>query len=244
MNPKETRTLESLNIKIYADGADKKEILDLYKNPFIAGFTTNPSLMKKAGVKDYTSFAKEILTEIKDRDISFELFADDFENMKKQAMIINSWGKNVYVKIPVMNSKGEPTYKLISELSGEGVKLNITAIYTKEQTRDVVLALRESTPAVISVFAGRLADVGTDPVPCIIASATLVSMRANTELLWASTREVYNIYQANDLGCHIITAPKDVLNKLGGIGKISPMQQSLETVKTFLEDAKNVGFSL
>lgn len=244
MNPKETRTLESLNIKIYADGADKKEILDLYKNPFISGFTTNPSLMKKAGVKDYTSFAKEILSEIKDRDISFELFADDFENMKKQAMIINSWGKNVYVKIPVMNSKGEPTYKLISVLSGEGVKLNITAIYTKEQTRDVVLALRESTPAVISVFAGRLADVGTDPVSCIIASATLVSMRANTELLWASTREVYNIYQANDLGCHIITAPKDVLNKLGGIGKISPMQQSLDTVKTFLEDAKNAGFSL
>ncbi len=244
MNPKETRTLETLNIKIYADGADKKEILDLYKNPFISGFTTNPSLMKKAGVKDYTSFAKEILTEIKDRDISFELFADDFENMKRQALIINSWGKNVYVKIPVMNSKGEPTYKLISELSGEGVKLNITAIYTKEQTRDVVLALRDSTPAVISVFAGRLADVGTDPVPCIIASSTLVSMRENTELLWASTREVYNIYQANDLGCHIITAPKDVLNKLGGIGKTSPMQQSLDTVKTFLEDAKNAGFNL
>jgi transaldolase len=244
MNPKETRTLETLNIKIYADGADKKEILDLYKNPFISGFTTNPSLMKKAGVKDYTSFAKEILTEIKDRDISFELFADDFENMKRQALLINSWGKNVYVKIPVMNSKGEPTYKLISELSGEGVKLNITAIYTKEQTRDVVLALRDSTPAVISVFAGRLADVGTDPVPCIIASSTLVSMRENTELLWASTREVYNIYQANDLGCHIITAPKDVLNKLGGIGKTSPMQQSLDTVKTFLEDAKNAGFNL
>jgi transaldolase len=244
MNPKETRTLETLNIKIYADGADKKEILDLYKNPFISGFTTNPSLMKKAGVKDYTSFAKEILSEIKERDISFELFADDFENMKKQAMIINSWGKNVYVKIPVMNSKGEPTYKLISELSGEGVKLNITAIYTKEQTRDVVLALRDSTPAVISVFAGRLADVGTDPVPCIIASSALVAMRANTELLWASTREVYNIYQANDLGCHIITAPKDVLNKLGGIGKISPMQQSLDTVKTFLEDAKNAGFNI
>jgi transaldolase len=244
MNPKETRTLETLNIKIYADGADKKEILDLYKNPFISGFTTNPSLMKKAGVKDYTSFAKEILSEIKDRDISFELFADDFENMKKQAMIIHSWGKNVYVKIPVMNSKGEPTYKLISELSGEGVKLNITAIYTKEQTRDVVLALRDSTPAVISVFAGRLADVGTDPVPCIIASSALVTMRANTELLWASTREVYNIYQANDLGCHIITAPKDVLNKLGGIGKISPMQQSLDTVKTFLEDARNAGFNL
>lgn len=244
MHLTETRSLESLNIKIYADGADKKEILELYKNPFISGFTTNPSLMKKAGVADYTGFAKEILSEIKDRDISFELFADDFENMKQQAKIIHSWGKNVYVKIPVMNSKGEPTYKLITELSAEGVKLNITAVYTKEQTRDIVLALRESSPAVISVFAGRLADVGTDPIPCISASSALVSMRPNTELLWASTREVYNIYQANDLGCHIITAPKDVLNKLQGIGKITPQQQSLETVKTFLEDAKNAGFKI
>jgi transaldolase len=244
MSLKETRTLDSLNIKIYADGADKKEILELYRNPKVSGFTTNPSLMKKAGVSDYTGFAKEVLSEIQDRDISFEIFADDFDGMRKQAKIISSWGKNVYVKIPVMNSKGDPTYPVISDLSKDGVKLNITAVYTKEQTRDTVLALKEKTPAVISVFAGRMADVGTDPVPCIIASSTLVSMRENTELLWASTREVYNIYQANDLGCHIITVPKDVLNKLNGIGSTTPLQQSLDTVKIFLEDAKQAGYTL
>lgn len=241
---KYTRAIDSLKIKIYADGADKKEILDLYKNPFIKGFTTNPSLMKKAGITDYVGFAKEILSDIRDRDISFELFADDYENMKRQAKLIASWGKNVYVKIPVMNSKGENTYKLISELSGDGIKLNITAVYTIEQTRDIVLSLKEKTPAVISVFAGRMADVGTDPVPCIVASSALCSMRENTELLWASTREVYNIYQANDLGCQIITVPKDVLNKLPGIGKTSPEEQSLATVKAFLDDATNAGYTL
>ena len=238
------RNIESLSIKIYADGADKKDILELYKNPYIKGFTTNPSLMKKAGITNYESFAKEILSEIHDRDISFEIFADDIDGMRRQAKLISAWGKNVYVKIPVMNSKGEPTYSLISDLSKDGVKLNITAVYTIDQTRDIVLSLKESTPAVISVFAGRMADVGNDPIPCITASSALVSMRENTELLWASTREVYNIYQANDLGCQIITVPRDVLNKLSGVGKVTPLQQSLDTVKIFLEDAQKAGYSL
>lgn len=241
---KYTRTLNNLQIKIYADGANKQEILDLYKNPFVKGFTTNPSLMKKAGITNYTSFAKDILSEIRDRDISFELFADDFNEMKRQAKIIASWGSNVYVKIPVMNSKGENTYRLISELSSEGIKLNITAVYTIEQTRDIILSLKEKTPAVISIFAGRLADVGTDPLPCITASAALCSIRENTELLWASTREIYNIYQANDLGCQIITVPKDILLKISGIGKVSPEEQSLDTVKIFLQDATAAGFTL
>lgn len=241
---KYTRTLETLKIKIYADGADKKEILELLGNPFVSGFTTNPSLMKKAGITDYIGFAKEILSEIRDRDISFELFADDFENMRRQARMIASWGKNVYVKVPVMNSKGENTYQLLSELSGEGIKLNITAVYTIDQTRDIILSLKSNTPAVISVFAGRMADVGTDPIPCITASAALCSMRENTDLLWASTREVYNIYQANDLGCQIITVPRDVLNKLSAIGKVTPEEQSLATVKTFLQDATQAGYIL
>jgi transaldolase len=238
------KLIKDLKIKIYADGANKEDILKLYANPLIKGFTTNPSLMKKAGVVDYTKFALDVLTEIKDRDISFEVFSDHLDGMVEQGLKIGSWGKNVYVKIPVMNSKGEYTYPAISKLSENGIKLNITAVYTVEQVRDIVFSLKSNTPAVISVFAGRMADVGIDPNPCILASSYIVKMRDNTELLWASTRELWNIYQAEELGCHIITAPNDVLQKLKNVGTKTPNELTRETVNTFLKDATEVGYSI
>jgi transaldolase len=237
------KKVTDLKIKIYSDGADKNDILELNKNPLIKGFTTNPTLMSKAGVKDYKSFAKEVLSEIKDKDISFEVFADDLVEMEKQALEIASWGKNVYVKIPVINTKGEFTGKLLSSLSDKGVKLNITAIYTQIQVRDVLLHLQKDTPAVISVFCGRMADSGINPIPIIQASKALCEMRPNTELLWASTREVWNVFEADSLGCEIITAPKDVITKLSKVGKTAS-ELTLETVKTFLEDSKKAGFTI
>ncbi len=237
------KKVTDLKIKIYSDGADKNDILELNKNPLIKGFTTNPTLMSKAGVKDYKSFAKEVLAEIKDKDISFEVFADELVEMEKQALEIASWGKNVYVKIPVINTKGEFTGSLLSSLSDKGVKLNITAIYTQSQVRDVVLSLRKDTPAVISVFCGRMADSGINPVPVIQASKALCDMRPNTELLWASTREVWNVFEADSLGCEIITAPRDVISKLAKVGKTAE-ELTLETVKTFLEDSTKAGFTI
>ena len=238
------RRIEDLEIKIYADGANKKDILELYKNPLIKGFTTNPTLVKKAAVTNYSEFALDLLGEVSDRDISFEVFADDLPGMEAQGIKIGSWAKNVYVKIPVMNTKGEHTYPVISALSERGIKLNITAVYTAAQIRDIVLALKKDTPAVISVFAGRMADVGIDPMPCVIAGAHLVNLRPNTELLWASTRELWNIYQANDAGCKIITVPNDVLKKLSNVGKKNEEDLTRDTVITFLEDATSAGFQL
>jgi len=235
------RKVSDLKIKLYADGANKEDMLEQYKNPLVKGFTTNPTLMRKAGIVDYVGFAKEILSLIPDRDISFEVFADEFQEMERQALEISSWGKNVFVKIPVVNTRGEFTGPLLSNLSQKGVKLNVTALYTAAQVRDVVLSLKGETPAVLSVFAGRMADSGTDPIPCIIASVELCKLRPNTSLLWASTREVWNVFQANDLGCEIITAPKDIIQKLSKLGQ-TPEEQTLETVKIFYQDALQAGY--
>ncbi len=235
------RKVSDLKIKLYADGANKEDMLEQYKNPLVRGFTTNPTLMRKAGIVDYVGFAREILSLIPDRDISFEVFADEFHEMERQALEISSWGKNVFVKIPVINTKGEFTGPLLSNLSQKGVKLNVTALYTAAQVRDVVLALKGETPAVLSVFAGRMADSGTDPIPCITASVELCKLRPNTSLLWASTREVWNVFQANDLGCEIITAPKDIIQKLSKLGQ-TPEEQTLETVKIFYQDALQAGY--
>jgi transaldolase len=237
------RKLSDLAIKVYADGANKEDILEQYKNPIVKGFTTNPSLMKKAGITDYVAFAKDLLQSVPDRDISFEVFADDLDEMERQALEIGSWGKNVFVKIPVINTAGVFTGPILSRLSERGIQLNITALYTATQIRDVVLALKKDTPAVLSVFAGRMADAGTDPLPCVSAGVPLCNLRPNTGLLWASTREVWNVFQANDLGCEIITAPKDVIQKLGKLGQ-TPEEQTLETVKTFYEDASKAGFQI
>lgn len=232
-----------LKIQIFADGADKQDILELYKNPLIKGFTTNPTLMKKAGITDYKAFALDILKEIKDRGISFEVFADDFDNMKRQALEINSWGENVYVKIPVTNTKKEFSGQLISELSEQGVKLNITAILTLAQVRDVVTALRGTAPAIVSVFAGRIADTGVDPVPEMRAALAICRMRKNTELLWASSRELFNIIEADRMGCDIITVTRDFIGKLANLNKDLD-EYSLETVKMFYEDATRAGFQI
>lgn len=232
-----------LKIRIFADGANKKEILELNQNPFVKGFTTNPSLMKKAGITDYLSFSKEVLSEIKDKPFSLEVFADDLSEMERQAKIIASLGDNVYVKIPVMNTKKESTAQLVSSLSSAGIKINITAVFTVQQSLEMVSALKNDTPAFLSVFAGRLADTGIDPVPLVAGSVGAASMKKNVEVLWASTREVWNIYQAEALGCGCITAPGDVIKKLSQDYK-SAYDQSHETVLTFFRDSTDAGFSL
>lgn len=235
--------VSDLKVQIYADGADKKDMLELYKNPLVKGFTTNPSLMKKAGVSDYKTFALELLKEIPDRGISFEVFADELSEMEKQALEINSWGKNVYVKIPVTNTKKQSTAPIISNLSAKGVKLNITAIFTLDQVRDIVLALKGEAPAIISVFAGRIADTGRNPIPIMKACSSICKLRKNSELLWASTRELYNIFEADESGCDIITVTPDVIKKLNLVGK-GMDEYSLETVKMFYDDATKAGFKI
>ena len=232
------------NVKIYADGADKNSLLELSKNPIISGFTTNPTLMKKAGIQDYKSFALEILSEIKDRPISFEVFSDEFDDMKRQALDIASWGNNVYVKIPITNTKGESSIPLVTELSHSGVKLNVTAIFTLNQVTDAVNALKNGAPSVVSVFAGRIADAGVNPVKVMQESLALCKdADSNIELLWASPRELYNIIEADNVGCHIITVSHDILAKLHLLGK-NLEEFSLETVKMFYNDAKKAGYSL
>lgn len=231
-------------IKVYSDGADKASMLEMAKNPVIQGLTTNPSLMKKAGISDYKSFCLDILTHIKDKPLSFEVFTDSLTEMAKQAMEIKTWGENVYVKIPIMNSEGQSTIELVRELSHKGVKLNVTAIFTMEQIVDTVMAVKGGAPSIVSVFAGRLADSGRDPMPIMIAASELCrTVDKNIELLWASTREVHNIVQAELAGCHIITVPPDIIKKMSGINK-DPYQLSLETVKTFKADAEAAGFKL
>ncbi len=235
--------IADLKIKLFADGADKTAMLDLYRNPSIRGFTTNPTLMRKAGITDYEAFARDILTEIRDRPISLEVFADEFDEMERQARLIASWGSNVYVKIPVTNTRREPALDLIHRLSHAGIRLNITALLTLDQVRDVAAALAGGSPCCVSVFAGRIADTGRDPVPLMAAAVELVSIHPGMELIWASPRELLNIFQADSIGCHIITATPDVLQKLSLVGK-NLHEYSLDTVKMFHADALKSGFKV
>ena len=231
-------------IKNFSDGAEKDSLLKMNQNPLVSGMTTNPSLMKKAGISDYREFCKDILTHIKEKPISFEVFADDFVTMEKQAREIATWGKNIYVKIPIQNSKGESAIPLVKTLTQIGIKLNVTAIYTVEQVVEACQALRNGAPSIVSVFAGRAADLGHDPVPTLTAAAQVCAEYGDQiECLWASTREVYNILQAEQCGCKIITVPFDVLAKLEGSFK-SLADLSLDTVLTFKKDSEAAGFKL
>jgi transaldolase len=232
-----------MKIKVFADGAKLDDMLAAYKSKKVQGFTTNPTLMRQAGITDYEAFAKSVLAEIKDMPISFEVFADDFPTMEAQARRISDWGPNVYVKIPVTNTKGEAATPLIKKLSQAGVKLNITAIMTLDQIRDVVKAASPHTEVVISVFAGRIADTGIDPIPLMQQALEICQSRPKAELLWASPREVLNIYQAENVGCHIITVTPDLIKKLALKDK-DLGQYSLETVAMFYNDATLAGFSL
>lgn len=230
-------------IKLFADGADKASIIEMNNNPNIYGFTTNPTLMRKAGVNDYTSFALDILKFVRKKPISFEVFADDFSEMEKQALKIADWGGNVYVKIPVMNTKMEPSYDLIRKLSSKGVKLNITAMMTLEQVKKVAKAVEQSPSCFVSVFAGRIADTGIDPIPVMQEALELLKNSPNAELLWASPREVLNVYQAEVIGCHIITATNDILKKLNLKGK-NLTHYSQETVQMFFNDAQAARYEI
>ena len=237
-------SLEDLRVKIFSDGADLESMLALSKLSYIAGFTTNPTLMRKAGVTDYEQFAREILAAIPDRPISFEVTSDDFSEMERQAWKITSWAPNVYVKIPVTNTKREPTTDLVRELAGAGVKLNVTAICTVAQVRDVARALEGGAPSVVSVFAGRIADTGRDPIPLMQESLAICRAAGKSvELLWASPRELLNIVQAAEIGCDIITVTPDLLKKLELVGK-DLGDFSLETVQMFFRDAQAAGFKL
>lgn len=237
------KSVSELNVKIFADGADKAGMLEMYRKPFVKGFTTNPTLMRKAGIADYAAFAREILDAIKDRPISFEVFSDEFAEMERQARLIAQWGKNVYVKIPVTNTRREASLDLIRELAGAGIQLNVTAMMTLEQVRDVSAALAGGPPACVSVFAGRIADTGRDPVSLMAAAVELLRMYPNVELIWASPRELLNIFQADEIGCHIITVTNDILKKLDLVGK-DLSEYSLDTVKMFREDAVKAGYTL
>ena len=235
--------LNNLIIKIFADGADEKEIIKLNEKDYIKGFTTNPSLMKKANIKNYETFARALLSKIKTKPISFEVFSDDLNLMEKQAEKIATWGKNVNVKIPITNTKSVSTCEIIRRLSAKGIICNITAIFTPEQLKRVVDVLHKDTPAILSVFAGRIADSGEDPQKIIIDSVNFAKDKPHSEVLWASTREVLNIFQAEKAGCKIITVPNNILSKLKFIGK-NLKAFSLETVKDFYNDAQAAGYDL
>ncbi len=237
------RRLAELKIRLFADGADKTQILRFYANPLIRGFTTNPTLMRSAGVKNYEAFAREILDVIRDRPISFEVFADNFGEMERQARKIAAWDENVYVKIPISNTKRQSSMELAGQLAHSGVKVNITAVLTLDQVRAAADALTGGSPGIISIFAGRIADTGRDPVPTVAAAVDLVSAYSNIELIWASPRELLNIFQANDAGCHIITVPETILTKLETVGKDLD-EFSLETVAMFHNDAARSGYQL
>lgn len=235
--------LSELKVKLFADGADKAAMLQLYAEPYIQGFTTNPTLMRKAGVSDYECFAREILSAIPDRPISLEVFADDASEMERQAKKIATWGSNVYVKIPVTNTRRESSVPLIRRLADAGVKVNVTALLPLNQVREVSAALADGPPAYISVFAGRIADTGVDPVPLMCAAVEILKGYPNIELIWASPRELLNILQADAIGCHIITVTNDILQKLRLLGK-DLHTYSLETVQMFRQDAVKSGFLL
>lgn len=238
-------SFEKLKIKLYCDGAFKEEIQKYNSDPEVAGMTTNPSLMKKAGVTDYVSFCKEILTIVKEKPISFEVFADDIPEMARQARLIAPWGKNVYVKIPILNTKGESTANLIRELSQAGVKINVTAILTEEQIVETVNAVAGGAPSILSLFAGRIADTARDPMPLAKKAVELAKAQAPAcEVLWASTREVFNLFEADRAGCHIITVPGSILEKYREMRTKSLHDVSLDTVKTFKKDSDAAGFQL
>jgi transaldolase len=234
---------ESLSIKLFADGADLAGMIEMASKNHIAGLTTNPTLMNKAGISDYVKFAKQVIKEIPAKPISFEVFSDDLEEMQDQALKIASWGGNVYVKIPITNTRGQSTKKLLKFLTDENVKVNVTAIMTQKQVTEIMEALNPNVASYISVFAGRIADTGRDPIPLMRDCLKTISNHPNSELIWASPRELLNIFQANEIGCHVITATTDILKKIDLIGK-NLQEFSLETVQMFHDDALNAGFSI
>jgi transaldolase len=235
--------VDNLKIKVFADGADLGGMMELAANPLIKGFTTNPTLMRKAGVANYEAFGREVLSRIPDRPVSLEVFADEFDEMERQALAIASWGANVNVKIPITNTRGELACPLIERLSGRGVAVNVTAMMSLDQIRKVATALDPLTPAIVSVFAGRVADTGVDPVPHMVQALDILATRPRAELLWASPRELLNIFQADEIGCHIITVTHDVLAKLSLVGR-DLETYSLETVQMFYRDAAAAGYSI
>lgn len=230
-------------VKLFADGADKKIMLEMYHNPLISGLTTNPTLMRKSGITNYKEFAKDILLYIKDIPISFEVFSDDLKTMQKQGEEIASWGKNVYVKIPITNTKGESTYKVIYNLGQKGINVNVTAITTIQQVKFILPAIANCPSGYLSIFAGRIADTGIDPIPTMIETIDLLKKYSHLELIWASCRELYNIIQANNINCHIITITNDIFNKYHLLGK-DLTNLSLDTVKMFYNDSIESGFSI
>jgi transaldolase len=236
------KPVSDLQVQIFADGADKASMLELYRHPYIKGFTTNPTLMRATGVADYQGFALDVLAAIPDRPVSLEVFADEEPEMEEQARHIAAWGKNVFVKVPVMRTNGAPTYDLIRHLSGDGIQMNVTALLTLEQVRSVCGALQGRAPAYVSVFAGRIADTGRDPVPLMREAVTMVN-DVGAQLMWASPRELLNVFQADEVGCHVITATTDILKKLSLVGK-DLHEFSQETVQMFRRDAVKSGYSL
>ena len=236
-------SLSNLKIKIFADGAEKAGILELNKNPMITGFTTNPTLMAKVGIPNYEAFCRDLIAEIPDKPFSFEVFADDFSEMERQARKIGSWGSNVYVKLPITNTNREFIGPLAKKLAGEGLKLNVTALLTLAQVRDIVPCLEGTPASYVSVFAGRVADTGVDPLPLMSAAVEILKLNPNLELIWASPRELLNIFQADAIGCQVITVTHDTLKKLSLVGK-DLTDYSLDTVKMFYDDGKKAGFSI
>jgi transaldolase len=237
------KNLSDLSVKIFADGADLNGMIEMYRKPYIKGFTTNPTLMRKAGISDYEVFARNVLMQIPDRPISFEVFSDDFDEMDRQARKIASWGNNVFVKIPVTNTKDESSVPLVKKLSLEGIKLNVTAMLTLNQVSEISSALAGGPSAYVSVFAGRVADAAVDPVEMMGEAVKILAPYPNLELIWASPRELLNIFQADAVGCHVITVTNDILNKLHLIGK-DLKEFSLDTVKMFRNDALAAGYSI
>jgi len=235
--------LQNLNIKIFADGANVKEMVKIYKDGIVNGFTTNPTLMRKDGVTNYEEFAKEVLSEITDLPISFEVFADDFETMEKEARKIDGWGKNIFIKIPITNTKGESSIELIEKLSHDGLTLNITAMLTLDQVKDVSNVISPDTKTIVSIFAGRIADTGRDPIPLMKEAVNILKSNSNAELLWASSRELLNIFHAESCGCHIITVTNNFLKKAHLINKDLKVF-SLDTVKMFHDDAVSAGYEI
>jgi transaldolase len=236
--------LDDLKVKLFTDGADKAQITDMARNAWISGFTTNPSLLKKAGVSDYAAFGREVVAAVPDRHLSFEVFSDDIPEMLAQARVIAAWGDNVYVKLPVTTTRGEPLYEAVRTLARDGVKVNMTAIFTAEQVSRAIDALEGGAPSCVSVFAGRLADFGIDYRPLMADAVNKARSTPNVEIIWASTREVFNVVEADAMGCHIITAPADVLKKLPALGSRSAPELSLDAVRAFREDALAAGLTL
>ncbi len=234
---------QNLNVKIFADGADKETMIDMYNKEYIKGLTTNPTLMKKAGITNYENFAKDILKTVKEKPLSLEVFSDEIKEMERQAMKISEWANNVYVKIPITNTKAEPTAELIKTLSDNGVKLNVTAIMTLEQVKEVVDSLNPEVPAYVSVFAGRIADTGIDPLPLMKEVVNIAKAKPLAEVIWASPRELLNVFHADSIGCQVITVTNDILKKLDLVG-YDLESYSLDTVKMFYNDAKEAGYSL